>query len=281
MMKNKTIGLITVLLLVITAGCLGEQSQKDSAILGKYEAPLKSEMSLQNEKVATPGITDTLDRKIISTASLTIEVKSVQAAFDDVAKIVQANQGFISSSSTYDTTGRKNGQMTVRVPQKNFYSSIEQVEALGTVKSKQISGQDVTEEWIDLGARLGNLNKQETRLAEILKNATTVKDVLEVERELERVRGEIERLTGRMNYLNQSVEMSTIMVSASEPAPIGGQGWGITDALSEAVAGFIDSVKGVIIFTGFILPIVVFIAVIYVIALWIKRKILPKLKQVT
>ncbi len=280
MMKNKTIVLFTILLLVITAGCLGEQSQKDSSIQGRYEAPLKSEVSIQGkEQVAFTESANSLDRKIISTASLTIEVKSVQAAFDNIAKIVQANQGFISSSSTYDSGGRKNGQMTVRVPQKNFYSSIEQVEALGTVKSKQISGQDVTEEWIDLGARLGNLNKQETRLAEILKNATTVKDVLEVERELERVRGEIERLTGRLNYLNQSVEMSTITVSASEPAPIGGQGWGITDALSEAVAGFIDSVKGVIIFTGFILPIAVFIAVIYVIALWIKRKILPRLNR--
>ncbi len=99
-----------------------------------------------------------------------------------------------------------------------------------------------------------------------------------MEHELERVRGEIERLTGRLNYLNQSVEMSTITVSASEPAPIGGQGWGITDALSEAVTGFIESVKGIIIFIGFILPVVVFIALIYVIALWIKRKILPRLR---
>jgi type IV secretory pathway VirB6-like protein len=92
------------------------------------------------------------------------------------------------------------------------------------------------------------------------------------------VRGEIERLTGRMNYLNQSVEMSTISVSASEPAPISGQGWGITDALSEAVTGFIDSVNGIIIFVGVILPVVIFIAVVYFIALGIKRKILPKLK---
>ncbi|MDO9097603.1 MAG: DUF4349 domain-containing protein, partial [Candidatus Methanoperedens sp.] len=248
------------------------------AIQGRYEAPLKSEMSIQNEKVASTDLADTLDRKIISTASLTIEVKSVQNAFNEITKIVQANQGFISSSSTYDSGGRKNGQMTVRVPQKNFNSALEQVEALGTVKSRQISGQDVTEEFIDLGARLGNLKKQETRLAEILKNATTVKDVLEVERELERVRGEIERLTGRLNYLNQSVEMSTIMVNAMEPAPITGEGWGIMDALREAIAGFIDSVKGVIIFIGFILPIVVFIAVIYVIALWIKRKVLPRLR---
>ncbi|MDO9097704.1 MAG: hypothetical protein Q7U60_06250, partial [Candidatus Methanoperedens sp.] len=78
MMKNKTIVLFTVLLLVITAGCLGEQSQKDTAIQGRYEAPLKSEMSRQEkEKVASTDLADTLDRTIISTASLTIEEKSV------------------------------------------------------------------------------------------------------------------------------------------------------------------------------------------------------------
>ncbi|MDD5473772.1 MAG: DUF4349 domain-containing protein [Candidatus Methanoperedens sp.] len=274
-MKSKTLVIFSILLLVIAAGCLGKQ---ETPVQEKYTSSLKSAPSLDTESVSYENKAVTPDRKIISTASLTIEVKSVQAAFDSIAKIVQANQGFISSSSTYDTAGRKNGQMTVRVPQKNFNPALEQVEVLGTVKSRQISGQDVTEEFIDLGARLGNLKKQETRLAEILKNATTVKDVLEVERELERVRGEIERLTGRLNYLNQSVEMSTISVSASEPTPIGGQGWGITDALSEAVTGFIDSIKGIIVFVGIILPVVVFIAIVYYIALAIKRKVLPKPK---
>lgn len=273
-MNNRTFVLFAVLVLIITAGCVGKQ---ETAVKDQYAAPLKSELP-QEKTVSYTEKTVSSDRKIVSTASLTMEVKNIQNALNEITKIVQANQGFISSSSTYDTGGRKNGQATVRVPQRNFYSTVEQIEALGTVKSKQVSGQDVTEEFIDLGARLDNLKKQETRLQEILKNATTVKDVLEVERELERVRGEIERLTGRLNYLNQSVEMSTISVSASEPAPIGGQGWGITDALSEAVTGFIESVKGIIIFVGFILPVVVFIAVVYFIALGIKRKILPKLR---
>ncbi len=272
-MKKITFVLFAAFLLIIAAGCVGKQ---EAPAQEKYAAPLKSDIQAK-DTISSAGTVNILDRKIVSTASLTMEVKSVQTAFDAITKIVQASQGFISSSSTYDSGGRKNGEMTVRVPQKNFYSTIEQIETLGTVKSRQISGQDVTEEFIDLGARLDNLKKQETRLQEILKNATTVKDVLEVEHELERVRGEIERLTGRLNYLNQSIEMSTITVSAREPAPITGQGWGITDALREAVQGFIESVNGIIIFIGFILPIVVFIALVYVIALWIKRKILPRL----
>lgn len=276
-MAGKIFVLFAVLLLILTAGCLGAQKSIDQ----EKPQPSKPDLSIQDKGTAgyAEKTVTTPDRKIISTASLTMEVKSVQAAFNEITKIAQASQGFISSSSAYDAGGRKNGQIAIRIPQANFYSAIEQIEALGTVKSKQISGQDVTEEFVDLGARLDNLKKQETRLQEILKMATTVKDVLEVEKELERVRGEIERLTGRLNYLNQSVEMSTISVSAREPEPIAGEGFGIIDALREAVRGFIESVKGIIIFIGFILPIVVFIALIYVIALWIKRKILPRLKQ--
>ncbi|MCZ7355685.1 MAG: DUF4349 domain-containing protein [Candidatus Methanoperedens sp.] len=277
-MKNKTLLLFVVLLLVITAGCVGSNETPRPNNLG---APSKSfESPLQGKVTGDTGnAVNIIDRKIISTASVTLEVKSVEKASNEITKIVEASQGFISDSSTYDSGGSKNGQMTIRVPQKNFYSTIEQIEALGTEKSRQISGQDVTEEWIDVGARLDNFKKQESRFQEILKNASTVKDVLEVERELERVRGEIESLTGRMNYLNQSVEMSTITVNVMEPAPIAGDGWGITEALREAVIGFIGSVNGLIVFTGYILPIVVFIALMVLLARWVKRKVLPWLKQ--
>lgn len=101
-----------------------------------------------------------------------------------------------------------------------------------------------------------------------------------MEHELERVRGEIERLTGRLNYLNRSVEMSTITVNAAEPVPFTGNGgWGITDAMRQSVRGFIESIKGIIIFTGFILPILVYVALIILIALGIKRKILPRFRE--
>jgi hypothetical protein len=108
--------------------------------------------------------------------------------------------------------------------------------------------------------------------------ANTVKDILETEHELERVRGEIESLTGRLNFLNQSVEMSTISVNVLEPAPLTGEGWGISQALRDAVRGFIESVRGIIVFTGFIIPILVYLCVLVLLVLGIKRKILPKLK---
>jgi hypothetical protein len=220
------------------------------------------------------------ERKVISTAILTIEVVNVQLAINDITNITIESGGFVSSSSISDIgSDRKNGHLTARVPQKSFYSTIEKIDALGTEKHRQVSGQDVTEEFIDLGARLNNLQKQEMRLQDILKMATTVKDIIEVEHELERVRGEIESLTGRLNYLNRSVEMSTITVNVVEPALITGNGWGISDALRDAVRGFIESVRGIIIFTGFIIPILVYLGIAVLIGLGVKRKILPNLRR--
>ncbi len=282
-MKNKSLIVFAVILLVIAAVWFSSQQfafrapspSQSAGITGKALSHLQEENKNYDEDK-----TVSLDRKIISTASIQLEVKNVQIIFNEITNITVAQGGFISSSSVYDAGGRNNGQVTVRVPQTNFYQTVEHIETLGTTKSKQISGQDVTEEFIDTGARLDNLKRQEARLQEILKMANTVKDVLEVEHELERVRGEIERLTGRLNYLNRSVEMSTITVNAAEPAPFTVDGgWGIIDAVKQSVRGFIESIKGIIIFTGFILPILVYIALIILIALGIKRKIMPRFRE--
>ena len=279
-MSKKILTLFIIFIFVIIAGCVNYQmNEGDKSVPSKLDEQLAGQRDVLTGTVSNLNGKTLSERKVISTATLTIEVASVQAAINDITNITLENGGFISSSSINEIgSNRKGGHLTSRVPQRNFYSFIEKIEALGTEKQRQVSGQDITEEFIDLGARLDNLKKQETRLQEILKMATTVKDIIEVERELERVRGEIESLTGRLNYLNQSVEMSTITVNVMEPASFTGEGWGISDAIRDAVRGFIESVRGIIIFTGFITPILVYLAVAVLIALGIKRKILPRLK---
>ncbi|MCX9012014.1 MAG: DUF4349 domain-containing protein [Candidatus Methanoperedens sp.] len=280
-MNKRLVVLAGILLLVAAAGCIASQKYSQQV---PSASDFSYSMSESRDSLKTSG-TDAYDkksasqdRKIISTAHLQMEVSNVKDTFNELTNITLSHGGYISSSSVYDSGNRNSGQVALRVPQRNFYSAIEQIEALGTVRSRQIAGQDVTEEFIDLNARLGNLQKQEVRLQEILKTAVTVKDVLEVEHELERVRGEIERLTGRLNYLNQSVEMSTIMVNAAEPAPFTGEDWGIADTFSQAARGFVESVRGLIIITGYILPILIFIVMIAMAALGIKRKLLPRLR---
>lgn len=280
-MNNKPVVIIAFLLLIVTAGCVSNQkislqeSPKPGIGIAGVDYSLRD---VRDAGTVNDENTVSLERKIISNAYLQIEVNSAESAVNKVTNITQAHGGFISSSSLSNTGGRNNGQMTIRVPQKDFYPAIEEIEALGTVGSRQVSGRDVTEEFIDLDARLGNLKKQELRLQEILKTAVTVKDVLEVEHELERVRGEIERLTGRLNFLNQSVEMSTITVSAAEPASFVSSGTGVADTLRQAAGGFIESLRSIIIFTGYIIPVLLFIALILLAALGIKKKIVPRFR---
>jgi hypothetical protein len=278
-MNNKPVVIFAFLLLIVTAGCVSSQnfpiqdSSKSSIRLTDVDYSLQS-TGTTNDKNTVP-----IERKVISNAYIQIEVNNAESAINKITNITQAHGGFISSSSLSNIGGRNNGQVTLRVPQTDFYPAVEEIEALGTVGSKQVSGQDVTGEFIDLDARLGNLKKQESRLQEILKTAVTVKDVLEVEHELERVRGEIERLTGRLNFLNQSVEMSTITVSTAEPASFVSGGLSVADTLRQAAGGFIESMRGIIIFTGYILPILLFVALILIAALGIKRKIVPRFRE--
>ncbi len=211
-------------------------------------------------------------RKIIMTGSLNVQVDNFQAASDAVESIAKRYGGFISDSYSYVTgSGKMRGTITIRVPQKDFYTAIKDLEGIGTVKSKRTSGQDVSEEYIDLEARLNNYKKEEERYLAILDRANTVEDLLKVEQQLSRVRGEIERLEGRIRYLDNRIELSTITVEMYEVEPIT-QSWGIRDTLRQALGGFISSVKGIIVFTGSALPWAVFILVIYFIIRQVRKK---------
>jgi hypothetical protein len=139
--------------------------QDRSSVRSDIDYSLIGKKSVSMEEESYSGGKAIQERKVISTASMTIEVESVQAVINKITNITLENAGFISSSSISDIGGdRKSGSLTARVPQKNFYSTIEKISELGTEKHRQVSGQDVTEEFIDLGARLDNLKKQEIRL---------------------------------------------------------------------------------------------------------------------
>ena len=205
--------LLLIMFAVLSAGCLSQQKSamqtKTSGISGgeyfvEDNVALKSELESSYDagfsKDSDEAGETTVIRKVITTGDLAIEVNDASAAVDEIISITQAAGGFVSSSSVYDnyygeSTG-KAGYVTVRIPQSGFSSVMDEIEAIGAVTSKSISGRDVTEEFVDLSARLGNLERQELRLLDILNMTTTVDEVLDVERELGRIRGEIESLTG-------------------------------------------------------------------------------------
>ncbi|MDK2891611.1 DUF4349 domain-containing protein [Methanohalophilus sp.] len=278
-MKYKHLHLILLLLMlsIISAGCLSlggdfSSSISEKQIGGGYdyrsdlayeEAIVFDESTGVRVEYESPISSDTtsMERQVIKTVDLSLRVENATTAAEALADIANSYGGYISSSSVYDSYYyesyvQKQGYVNLRIPAEKLDDALGKIKDLGEIQSESSSAQDVTEEYIDLNARLSNMEKQEERLLEILDMATTVQDVLEVEKELERLRGEIESLQGRLNYLNSQIDMTTVNVYLTEPAPLGGS-LGIRNAISDAVQGFIISVRGIIVFMGYVLPVVI------------------------
>jgi hypothetical protein len=111
----------------------------------------------------------------------------------------------------------------MRVPQPQFFTALERLESLGEVQGRNVGSQDVSEQFIDLEARLKSAQRQEQSLLSLLQKAQNVTEILTIERELTRIRGEIERVQGQLNFLQRRVELATITISLLPPKGEGGQ----------------------------------------------------------
>ncbi|MEE8402802.1 MAG: DUF4349 domain-containing protein [Candidatus Hydrothermarchaeaceae archaeon] len=275
-----SIFLAALLLTAVFSGCLGATKNAGEAY---YPAPDASVAMSEgraggfqenlDEKAYAPATATSspMERKIIKTARLNIEVQDFEAAAGEVERLAQASEGFVSNSNSYVTdTGHRRGTVTIRVPAEGFLNAVEEIKKLGKVKSTSSSGQDMTEEYIDLDARLRTLEKQEGRLLEILENASTVEDLLKVEEHLGRVRGEIERITGRLRYLDNMVDLSTITVDMFEPEPIT-HSWGFRESISSSVKGFIGTTNFLIVFAGNVMPAVILLVLLFGVYGWRRR----------
>ena len=183
--------------------------------------PIKSAESAGSTEVSGWGTAyaATTQRMIISTADVSLEVKDVQKAHDEIAKIIRGTGGFLTQSIINKSDGQDTATITIRVPSKGYETVLVQVSKIGKILSKNEQGEDVTEEYVDLESRLRNLKREEEQFLKVLGRANRITDILAVERELARVRGEIEQATGRVKYLQSQVSLATINVSLSEPTP--------------------------------------------------------------
>lgn len=160
------------------------------------------------------------EQKVIKTASAEVEVEDFDSAVRLVSTIAHELDGLITSSSRSQTEDNLRANFTIRVPHINFEALLNRLEQMGEVKRLDIWTHDVTEEFIDLDARLKVYQEQEQAYIRLLEKAQTIADILEIERELSRIRAEIERITGRLRYLENQVEHSTLhLVVAAKKQP--------------------------------------------------------------
>jgi uncharacterized coiled-coil protein SlyX len=157
-------------------------------------------------------------RRIIYDASMTIVVKKVSETEAEITKLLKQAGGYIAESNVDRTQGEElTGRWKVRIPVAKFDEFIEAVSKLGVAESRQQTAQDVTAEFVDLEAQIANKKRLEERIVGLLKDSSgQIKDVIEVERELARVRGEIEQMEGRLRYLTNRTDFTTVSISARE-----------------------------------------------------------------
>ncbi len=168
-------------------------------------------------------------RMVIKTASLTLKVRDVEAAFTRAVQLAEGSGGYVQSS-TRSAEGGDSAMLTLRVPPDRFLPLIASLDQLGIEESKSIGGQDVTEEYYDLDAELSNKTQVRARLFQLLNRSVKVTDAIQVEEQLERVGADINRIKGRMKYLTTMVGLSTIELSIHSEARAGVEefiNWGL------------------------------------------------------
>ncbi len=187
------------------------------------------------------------DRQIISQASLSVEVEDVAGSVAQVRTIAETRGGFISQVATTGTPGRQRSDLVVRVPQGEFFDTLESIKRLGKVWAEHAGSEDVTEQFIDLEARLRSAQREEESLLSLLERADTVSNILTIERELARVRSELERLQGQINFMSRRVDLATISVALFPPEErLAEPPYGSLNMEVEDVSASVDEVKALV-----------------------------------
>jgi len=215
---------------------------------------------------------------LIRTANVSVEVRSLDSAVTAARRVAQRYGAVVADANL--STGRNEvhrGVLRLRVPAPAFDSLLGGLTPLGRVESVAVNAQDIGEEYVDVQARLANLRRLETRIVELLATRTgKLTDVLTAERELARIRGEIEQAEGRRRYLSTAVALSTVELTLHEPEAIlaGTPGSNpMAVALREAWRNFVASAAWCIAMLGVVIPVGVLALGAWLVARWTKARV--------
>ncbi|ALC82346.1 MULTISPECIES: DUF4349 domain-containing protein [Bacillus] len=164
---------------------------------------------------------ESTEQMIIHEAQVEAEVKSYDEGAKWILERVSAVKGYVvNQSTTQEEDDGKSGTLNIRIPESSFQSFLDQLKGSSelSVLNQSVTGQDVTEEYVDLESRLAAKEAVEKRLYQFMENAKGTEDLLTVSNDLERVQEEIESMKGRMNYLKTRSDMSNISLSLKEDA---------------------------------------------------------------
>ena len=187
-----------------------------------------------------------VQRKVISTATLEIRVKTASRAADDLAGLAIGTGGFVQSSSVAETDGGGHtAEMVLRIPAAKLEAYLGAAGRLGEVRRKEVSGQDVTEDYVDHQARLRAWTAEEGQILTIMAQAKTVAEILAIRETLRQVRETIEQIQGKLKYYDYNVALATVNISLYEGTRPAATPW-ILEELSQLGRALYGSIRALI-----------------------------------
>ena len=257
--------LVAALLTMMLAGCAALDTSEESADVATEPSTAprmdgSEPYAGQTEQSAPAADTAALpeaDRMIIRSQTIRLEVESTPATVDDIRDLAKTHAGVITDLQVatdtgdwlyrYDEYGYATGDgsalrgwVTVRVPAESLDAFVNAAMGLGDVKYQSEDTQDVTQQHVDLSARLENLRAEEARLRSFFDAAKNVQEMLAVEVELNRVRQEVESLDAQVKYLERQAAMATVTIELTEERDVvspDGDDWGFKDAITNGIRG--------------------------------------------
>lgn len=291
--QDRRLRLSFVALLVIGVtllpGCGSRHESMDTAAsntAGKFSAPVAASAPVAlaegaaSDNSGKPGPINPMPRKIIYTATLEVNTTDFKAAVARLTQAVKANNGYIAETNVSGTAGeRKNGVWKVRIPASRYEAFLASAGEIGEVANSSSTSEDVSEEFYDIDARLKNKRVEEERLVQLLRQSTgKLSEILTVEREISRVREEIEQMEGRMRFLSHQSDFTTVTINLHklitlerrEDAP--SFGTQISRAFVDSLSGLGEFAKSVVLALAYLLPWLVILAGVFVPVGYVLRK---------
>jgi hypothetical protein len=277
---NKKLWLGAVALMLLLAACRSVAETGSGEFAPR--APQVGEDAAEAEggfapagRRAGPAPLPAMGPNVIKTADLRVEVRrnTLRDAVGEVTAVAGRHGGFVLSTQVSGARARS-GILVIRVPAERFELALAEIRDLGTkVLGETVAGQDVSQEFIDLEARLRNWRAQEVVLLRLMDRAQSVTDTIRVQRELQQVQLEIETIRGRLRYLQDQTTMSTISVGLREAGAVPARPGTLAKAWAQAVQTFLAIVSGAIVAAGALLP----FALLLLVGLIVFRLVRPRL----
>lgn len=230
-----------------------------------------------------------MPQKMIKSGSLNVRVENADNAVQEIRGVTEYHKGQIFSVNLRESAqGIKSGNVTIKVPVDVFDSAmagLKEIDSISLVLQETVSGQDVTEQYVDLEGRLLNKRAEEQAFLDLLnREDDKLSDVISVTRELSRVRGEIESIQGQLRYLDSKTDMSTITMTLSEDQTVTIiDTWRPLQELKNSINNLLSSLQGfvslIIVFVTWFLPMLLVYGITLGILFWIIRGIYRRMKR--